>query len=54
MTDRGFLDGFEDLFYYLWVQRYTAMERNHDPATALRVDPMTTLGPQPNETSFQQ
>jgi hypothetical protein len=27
------------------------MERNHDPSPALCVDPMTALGPQPNETA---
>ena len=36
------------------MQRRAAMERNHDPAAALRVNPMTTLRPQPNECRFQQ
>lgn len=52
--DRGFLDGFDDLFDNTRVKRRVAMERNHHPAFALRVDPMTALGPQPNEASFQQ
>ena len=30
------------------------MERNYHPASALFVDPMTALGPQPNEAGFQQ
>ena len=32
----------------------SAMERNHNPASSLRLDPTTTLRPQPNECRFQQ
>ncbi len=52
--DRGFLDGFKNLLDDLRVERRAAMERNHDPSPTLCVDPMTTLGPQPNETRPQQ
>ena len=52
--DRGFLDGFEDLLDTLRVKRRVVMERNHHPASTLCVDPMTALGPQPNEAGFQQ
>ena len=48
------LDGVEDLFDNLRVKRRVAMQRNHHPASALCLDPMTALGPQPNEAGFQQ
>ena len=36
------------------MQCRVAMERHYDPAPALRINPTTTLRPQPNESGFQQ
>jgi hypothetical protein len=52
--DRGFPNRFEDLFDNLRVKRRVAMEWDHYPASTLCLDPMTALGPQPNEAGFQQ
>jgi len=51
---RDFLDGLEDLLDDLRVQGCAAVERNHDPPATFCVDPMTALGPQPNEIRFHQ